>query len=373
MLRVEEIVSFDQWRVVRGQWDKILRDANCLSPFFAYDWFECSVESFGNEKEIKILLVWDGSQLIGLFPFWQFLEIQFSIPIRKIGFISNPDTPFVDFFILAKKRQEVLITLLDYLLQGRKKTWDVLSLEQWPGDSQNFLLFRDLLSERGLHFSIGQSSQTPFIQISGQWETFLQTRSVRFRKSHRNIVNKIHRLPNVDPQCFVRDSDGVVFDTVLDIAARGWKHKEGLAISSREDFRRFFKRMTGIAGQKGWLMVWLLNIDGKSIAVEYDFVCDKKVYALRADFDEAYQSLSPGAYLEYHIIKFLFENDYIEYSTGPGLNAYKLNWTDQVRVNFALQLYNKTVRGLVLWKYVQLRRFLKQMRDCTKEKNLMYE
>jgi len=362
-LHVEEIVSDSEWKAIRHSWDGLLQSTEDNSPFLSHDWLSASFQNFHCGKRLHILAVREGSTFVGLAPFWQFQETRYFIRVNKLGFIISPDAPFVDFLIHKDKRREVLSVLLDYLMHHNQRSWDILSLEQWPGNSPNYQIFRELLFERRQRFCIGQTSQTPYIQIAGEWEAFLQTRSVRFRKSHRNIVNKANRQYKVEPQCFVKDSEGTIYETVLDVTTRGWKHKEGLAISSRDDFRGFFKQITAIASQKGWLMVWLLRLDGKAVAVEYDFVWDKKVYALRADFDNDYRSYSPGTYLEYHIIRYLFEKGYREYSTGPGLNEYKLSWTNQVHDNFTLQLFNSTVRGLALWKLERFRSFLKQVRD----------
>jgi CelD/BcsL family acetyltransferase involved in cellulose biosynthesis len=83
--------------------------------------------------------------------------------------------------------------------------------------------------------------------------------------------------------------------------------------------------------------------------MEYDIEFGGKVYALRADYDEAYASHSPGAFLEYHIIKHLFTNSYVEYNTGPGLNDYKLHWTDEFKENKHVLVCNRSLTGWLIW------------------------
>lgn len=107
--------------------------------------------------------------------------------------------------------------------------------------------------------------------------------------------------------------------------------------------------LTDKAEKQGWLMAWVLKIKGVPIAMEYDLEYQKKVYALRADFDEAYKEYSPGGYLEYQIIKYLFEHGYCEYNTGPGLKTYKLRWTGQLKENVAVQVCNNNFKGRVVW------------------------
>jgi hypothetical protein len=46
-----------------------------------------------------MLMIKDESRIIGIVPLWKYREVVRRIEIRKIGFISNPDTPFVDFII----------------------------------------------------------------------------------------------------------------------------------------------------------------------------------------------------------------------------------------------------------------------------------
>jgi CelD/BcsL family acetyltransferase involved in cellulose biosynthesis len=92
-------------------------------------------------------------------------------------------------------------------------------------------------------------------------------------------------------------------------------------------------------------MVWLLVLDGAPIAMEYDLVHGDVVYALRADFDETFKEHSPGAYLEYEILKSLLESKIAEYNTGPGLNAYKAKLTETAREYVRLHLFGNTARG----------------------------
>ncbi len=79
--------------------------------------------------------------------------------------------------------------------------------------------------------------------------------------------------------------------------------------------------------------------------------CDGVFFALRSDFLQQYADASPGAYLNYHILKYLFETSGKRYYMGPGNNPYKLKWTDRFDVARRPVLFSPTVRGrsLELW------------------------
>jgi CelD/BcsL family acetyltransferase involved in cellulose biosynthesis len=223
---------------------------------------------------------------------------------------------------------------------------------------------QQILFEKRKRVVCGISSMAPYLPIRGDWEGFLKTRSTRFRKTHRNIVNRVEKLKNVEMVCFQEDASGALLKHILAVSERSWKEREGIAISSGKEARQFFEALTDVAGKKGWLKVWLLTVDGTPVAMEYDLEYDGTVYALRADFDEAYKDASPGAYLEYMLVKKLFDEGYKEYNTGPGLNTYKLQWTDKMRTNVGLRVYNDNVKGFAVWALEhKLIPFLRRIRE----------
>jgi CelD/BcsL family acetyltransferase involved in cellulose biosynthesis len=349
MLRVDEIISKTRFQSLHAEWNDLLEKSGQYSPFLAHEWFGCCLAGYGGTKDIFILLVSEGSRVVGIAPLWRYQDSARGISVRKAGFITTPDTPFVDFIIHREHRYEVFRTLVDHLCTERKDTWDMLTLNQWPVESPNYRALHETLRKEHKGFFMGFSSITPYIPRRGEWEAFLQTRSSRFRKTHRNIVNRIGKLKSVEVQCFRQDATGAVLKDILAVSERSWKHKNGVAIASTNEAKMFFEKLTDIAGQKGWLLAWLLKVDDVPIAMEYDLEHSGIVYALRADFDDAYSDYSPGAYLEYQIIKRLFEQGYLEYHTGPGLNAYKLNWTDEFKENVILHLCNNNLKGWIIW------------------------
>jgi len=347
MLTVDEITSTAQFEAVKTEWNHLLEESGHYSPFLSHEWFQCCLSSFAHEKELFILTVRNGIELIGIAPLWRYSDDVRGIPVRKIGFITSPDTPSVDFVLHKEWQHGILQACLRYLYDERRAIWDVLTLNQWPIDSLSYRIVQKLLQEQGKKGLWNLSSCTPYITVHGEWNAFLGSRSTRFKKTHRNIVNRIRKLSNVEVQCYRQDKS--VLNDVLAVSKKSWKHQRGIAIGSCEETKKFFEMLTDLAGQQGWLMVWVLRLSGKPVAMEYDLEYTGNVYALRADFDETYRECSPGAYLEYEIVKRLFEEGYREYHTGPGTNTYKLHWTERVRENVELRVCNDNVKGRMIW------------------------
>jgi CelD/BcsL family acetyltransferase involved in cellulose biosynthesis len=349
MLTVEEITSLQEFESLGSMWTDLTAQIDEPSPFLSHEWFQCCLEGFGEGKQLRIILVRDESRLIAVAPFWQYDETKRGIRHRVIGFVSSLDTPFVDLIVLPKERERALIAILDYLIKRQRRSWDLLVANQWPTESPNFRLLTHLLNRSdSRHFS-GISSVTPYLSIAGDWDSFLSTRSQRFRKTYRNNVNRIKKLGDIEVQCIRRDDQKVHLAEMFAVAERGWKQEEGIGMASATSVKRFFARLTEVASARNWLLMWILRVQGAPVATEYDLVWADRVYALRSDFDESYREASPGAYLEYQVLQWMFKEGYRAYFTGPGLNAYKLRWTEQTQENRVVNICNNSARGRYYW------------------------
>jgi CelD/BcsL family acetyltransferase involved in cellulose biosynthesis len=143
--------------------------------------------------------------------------------------------------------------------------------------------------------------------------------------------------------------DGETLRVLFEVAGRAWKSEEGLGITNRPASKAFFGALTERAGRLGWLRLWVLRLNDVPVAIEYHVQEDGVAYALRAEFDQEHRKHSPGAYLEYHILHRLFEEGARAYYTGPGLDAYKRRWTEDLRRNVAITVYQRGLRNRLRW------------------------
>jgi CelD/BcsL family acetyltransferase involved in cellulose biosynthesis len=328
-------------------WSGLAAEIGEGSPFLAHEWFQCCVHAY-RDPELHVLVVRDGARVIGIAPLWRLVRRQRGLALRQIGFISCPDTPMSDFLIAPERTEEVLAEIVRHLRTEPGLAWDLLTLDEWRASSRGAQVIGSLLAGSRIPHFTSRASRIPTVRVQGTWEEYWNSRAPLFRKSRRGIVNRMARAGEARIRLIRRDDTGEAFQAVLSISRRSWKEPEGLAVSSRPASVEFFRRLTEVAGQRGWLFLWILEMDGTPVAMEYDLTEGGIVYALRADIDESYKEHSPGAYLEYQLVKHLFEEGYSEYNTGPGLNPYKLRWADYIAENLAVHICNDTWRGRVV-------------------------
>ncbi|HEU4334811.1 MAG TPA: GNAT family N-acetyltransferase, partial [Candidatus Eisenbacteria bacterium] len=284
---------------LRDDWNGLLAASGRETPFLTHEWFHCCVEAFRG-PDLHVLVVRDGTRAIGIAPLWRDRDRWRGLEVRRIGFITCPDTPMVEILAAADRREEVVGAVLSDLRATRDVGWDLATLSQWPADAPTAAAALALLASRKTPHFVARASLVPRLRVSGDWETYWQSRPPLFRKSRRGIVNRMGRAGVATVRLVREDPSGDAFQAVLAISRRSWKEARGLAVSSRSETTEFFRRLTEAAGRKGWLFLWILELDGVPVAMEYDLQHDRTVYALRADIDESFKERSPGAYLEYH-------------------------------------------------------------------------
>jgi CelD/BcsL family acetyltransferase involved in cellulose biosynthesis len=347
-LMVSEIRDLASFEALATRWDSCVAEDPEGGFFSSHAWFSSCVNAFAADKQLRILVLSDGDRVIGIAPLWQQVLIRRGVRVRAMSFIDTPETQQTDFIVASDDRDGVIRSFLDFLLAPAAAAWDVLELTRWPETSPNVAPLRRELVRRGIHCAESTSALLPFIRITGSWEAFLQSKSSKFRKTHRNVVNRLERLAGVRVVRLSQPSDVPLFETLRDVSSRSWKHEEGISLSAETSRGRFFESVTRAAAKNNAWLGWILEAEGRPIAMEYDLISNDVVHAIRSDFDGAYDAHSPGAYLEHQVIKSVFELGYREYNAGPGLAPYKLRWTDQSRRNLALTVYNRTLKARAL-------------------------
>ena len=345
---VSEVRDLAAFQALERSWDACAAQDPQSGFFSSHAWFSCCVDAFGADKQLRVFVLSDGDRVIAIAPMWQQTEVRRGLRVRTLSFIDTPETQQADFIVGSDDREGVIRTFLELLLPPGAAGCDLLELTRWPETSGNVACVRRELLRRDIKHVESTSALMPFISTSGSWEAFLQSKSPKFRKTHRNIINRVERLEGVRLLRLSQPSDVPHFHKLLEVSVRSWKHQEGISMSARDETRCFFERVTTAAAQKNAWLGWILEAGGRPIAMEYDLVSDGIVYAVRSDFDGAYDAYSPGAYLEHQVIKAVFELGYREYNAGPGIAAYKLRWTDQTRRNVAFTIYNRTLKAKAL-------------------------
>lgn len=345
-MNVRFVTSLREFDALAPSWSTVTREGGQRSPFLSHDWFACCWRTAGPNRRREVWVLEDGVGPAGLVPLLRYNGKLRGLPVRMLRFLDAPDTPFADF-PMARGTEDVITTFLDTL--RHRTDWDVLSFTNVPVESPTFKALTAALPGQ-FPWRVRSTEQSPYLRVTGTWEDFLHSKSQRFRKTLRNVENRLARSGRVTVEEHTQvDPGGRIFAEVMEVSRQSWKGVRGVAMATMLGMPRFFTELTERASSRGWLHLWILRMDGRPVATEYQIGANGCVNALRADFDSSLAELSPGTYLNMCIIRTLFDREGIEeYNMGPGSNEYKYRWASDTHESAALEIYAPTTYGRIL-------------------------
>jgi len=336
-LTVRRVSTWPEFEELQEPWRHLAEAADQRSPFLSHEWFACCWRACAPAARPEVLVVADGGEPVALVPLMGWAERTCGLPIRALGLLEAPDTRFADL-VAAAPLPAVVEAVLEHLRPRRD--WHVLRLRKLRPGSPTLKALEGALAGRFTSHH-GAPVSSPYLETSGDWSTFYRATSQRFKKTARNIRNRLERAGRVTiEEHRAVDPASALFAELLELAGRSWKADRQLTIATMPGMPEFFTELTRRASERGWLSLWILRLDGRAVAMEYQVVDGGTVHALRADFDLAMRELSPGSALNYAIAEALFARPGVhEYDMGPGLNDYKMRWASGVRETVTLTAF----------------------------------
>lgn len=345
-MRVRRVEDRETFARLAGAWRELTGAGGQASPFSSHEWFECCWAAAAPERAPLVLLVEDATGPVAAVPLARRRRRLRGLSVRVLGHLDAPDTPFVEW-PLAAPAGAVVPVVLDHLLAHRD--WDALD---WGGLPAGSPVLKALAAAGGrLRWRRRGGVRSPYTDVTGGFDAFWRATTQRFKKTVRNVRNRLERAGRAAVEEHRRlDARDPLFAELLDVSARSWKGPRGLAIATMPGMRDFFAAWSAHATAHGWLRLWVLRLDGRAVATEYQVEAAGRVHALRADFDAALpEELSPGTYLTATIVRALFDAPGVhEYDMGPGDNAYKARWATGAHETVRLRAFAPGLWGSAL-------------------------
>ncbi|WP_026840895.1 GNAT family N-acetyltransferase [Citrifermentans bremense] len=347
-MEMELVRDKERFLALRPEWDALCdRLGEDASVFMGYGWYRCWWEHYGGGARLHLLVLRRQGKTVAIAPLLLRRARLRGMPVRAVRFLENGNSLHNDFLTAPECREEALRAIVGELYALRSE-WDLLELNNIPADSLNFPLLTGLLAGQGVTVQQRQSLSSPYLELAGDWETFLRGRSTRVRKTLRNIQNSLTRAGC----CEVEEVTGfeeflAVRQEVLEVARNSWTEKVGDSLATPVN-SAFFTDLAQEQAAAGALSLWLLRLDGRLIAFEYHLRGRGKEHALRASYHQEFAHLSPGAFLEMQVLKHLLvEKEEIgQFDFGGSFDSYKKRWCDTGRSLYSLQAFHNAPYSL---------------------------
>jgi CelD/BcsL family acetyltransferase involved in cellulose biosynthesis len=342
------LLPFDDFAArYRSPWTE-LWEATGSPPDLSPEWAECLLASRSAKRGHCRVAAWfEDGQLAGVWPV--LIERE-----RRQGLAVTVVRPLLGLFclhqaLLSRNAPAAAVERALAALNGGTSGWSVLEIDRLVENEAWFDAWCKLARQRGFATETGAGLAPPFLQIDGDWEQFLASKSANFRS---NLKRKPRRLEAAgEVVCtFVATAGDMepALAAITEIEQRSWKGTAGTAITSREWEQAFYHRLVHTFAPVGGVLITLLYLNQRPIAFDLSVMAASRAYCLKTSFDGEYGELAPGFALRAQLMRRMFDLGMKEYDFLGANERYKLEWSATTRVERSLVLFNHGWRAALL-------------------------
>jgi CelD/BcsL family acetyltransferase involved in cellulose biosynthesis len=275
------------------------------SVFKTWEWLSTWWDHFGGHRQLTTTTVRSRGRLVGILPLYRWR----TRPLRILRFLGHSVGDELGP-ICAPADRPLMARALGRVLAGSR--WDLLLAEQLPADEHwGALLGGRVLAREG----------NPVLRFGADgWEGFLRARSANFREQVRRRPRKLAREHRVRYRLVDGSGD---LQSELDILFRLHAARWAASRSPLLVHEGFHRSVAGLAAQRRWLRVWVLEIDGQPAAALHGFRFAGVESYYQAGRDPQWDRYHVGFVLLAHAIRQAAEDSMTEYRLLRGGEPYK--------------------------------------------------
>jgi Acetyltransferase (GNAT) domain len=197
----------------------------------------------------------------------------------------------------------------------------------------------------------------PWIPLDSSWTEPEKKLSPSRRSSLRRAMRKVEEIGSIEynivsPKPYEL---GSLLSESLQVEAASWKGRNGSALLSDPDRRRFFERYAAIASERGILRLCFIRIGGHAAATQIAVECGKGFWLLKVGYDETFSRCSPGNLLMIETLRYAASRGLSTYEFLGSAEPWTEIWTDRVRPCVSVWAYPGNARGMAAFTFDALK------------------
>lgn len=365
LIRLRPLTSWDQLETHSKAWKEVLRHSEGPTIFSTPEWLGAWWRAFAGPNRLCALAFFDpNDRIVGLAPLYlDWVETKFSSRLRRLRFVGDGthDSDNLDL-IFWRGYEEICVTaLIDWL--SSELEWDVCELNTLPRTSAALPFLASRLKEKGWH---ALTSDTPCSQIvlPDSWNAYLSQLSKKEKKRINYVSKRIRKRYTVQVDKCARLADlARGLEDLFSLHQKRWQMRGEPGTFASTQRRKLYYDIGNSFLQQGWLEFWHLRLDDKTVASQFCFRFEDRVYALQEGFDPSFSSDSVGYVLRAAVLKNLISQGVKVYDFLGGKNPVKQRWGAEIGQYINFHFARPFTRGSL---YLTLQRAIRSSRSWLK-------
>lgn len=268
---------------LRGEWQELLSRTPEPHVFHRPLWQELWLKHFGDGREPLFLAARDGERLVGVAPLmWD------GSRLTLVG--DHEICDYMDFVVEPGREGEFFAAMLRSL---GEEPWEEIELRGLAAYSPALAALPEAVGALGWRFDKELEAVAPHVELAPSWEEYLGGLG---KKDRHELRRKMRRLRQGGAHAELRD-----LRSPEDVAA-GMDVFLRLHTASRSDkaefmspqMEAFFRDMAGALADEGLVRLFMMDVDGRTVASVLCFDCCRQLHLYNSGFDPGLSSLSVG-------------------------------------------------------------------------------
>lgn len=290
--------DFVQWRMLAAR-------ALEPNPFFEPEYVLPLARGLGQEDEVEILVIEDGSAWQACMPIrssrWHRIPLRSRSTWRGHVLYGLLGTPLV----APERATEAVEALLDAAAGGDRRPAFVAI--DWVGEGGPIAERLDVALGKGRRHLPFERFERAALRRRAEPTYVEDTLSSKHRRELRRQRRKLGEALDAEPATIDRADDHSMLEHFVALEAAGRKAASGTVLASDPGHARFFIQMCRGFAEQGRLQVLSLQAGERILALKINVLAGETIFCLKIAYDESWSSLSPGIQLELDALKFFHE------------------------------------------------------------------
>ncbi|MCO6046982.1 GNAT family N-acetyltransferase [Aeoliella sp. ICT_H6.2] len=329
MAEVTEINHPSDLAAYRATWNALLARTANATFFQTLDWLEIFWQHFGDDQRLRVLVVEEHGQAIGIVPLCVRTQQHRLGPLRTLTY---PLDGWDNFYAPLGDRPMATLTAAIAYLGKAPRDWDRVQLVGAIGDMGDGQPTRQSMTLGGMRPTVTAMGVASLVDLAGDWESYLASRSAKTRHMLRRHLREVQQSSGVEylrhrPQSR-QQGDGQprwdLFDQCQQVAEQSWQsHSVGGNTLCHPRYRDFYRDAHAAAARLGMLDLNLLLLDGQAVAFNYNYLHRGRLTGLRMGFAPQASQFSAGMLLMAAMLRDSCERGDALVDLGAGNQPFK--------------------------------------------------
>lgn len=337
MTTVREINDPEELDAVSPLWNELLERTAGASFFHSLEWLQTYWKYFGAQKRLRVLVVSDGDQPLGILP----LVVRISRRSEPVRILTYPLDSWGNCY--SPIGPDCMTTLKAGLMHIRHtpRDWQLIDLP-FVNAHVDANQTPSALAHAGFKPSCETQDASATVNLAAykSWDAYLATRKKNCRKDLRKKENRLAlrgaisyiRYRTHRAEADATDPRWDLYDACEAISQVSWQgsSRTGAALN-RELYRAYYRDCHLAASRFGAVDVSLLSIDEQPVAYQYAYHYRGYISALKTFYDPEVAFEGAGTIVQARTIADSFLRGDHTFNLGPEYMEYKRNWLTDVR------------------------------------------